>query len=185
MRAVTLGFVALLAGAVATSPADAQTPRDPPGIPYWNVLSGGPLVWIGELWPDVEYERRITANATIGVRATRLTVETETEVMGVTTKKETERYTSGRAFFRYYPSGAYTHFFITLGFGLTAVKEGDDDEYRALAAGFELGHGWMLGAERKIYLSLGGGLDRLFGLDVGHGLKFIPTLRIPNIGIAF
>jgi hypothetical protein len=66
-------------------------------------------------------------------------------------------YVNGDVFFRYYPSG---HPLDSWSFG---VKAGANDNF---------------------YLGLGFGLKRLFGTH-DDDLKFIPTLRIVNIGVAF
>jgi hypothetical protein len=51
----------------------------------------------------------------------------------------------------------------------------------------EIGYAWLLGPNRNVSLSLGFGLTRLFG-NRANGYdapKFMPDVRLANVGIAF
>lgn len=136
---------------------------------------------ITELWPGVEYERRVSVEATLGLRTDRLVLEqTEPE-------KEEDRFTSLRAFLRYYPTRAFTGFYFDMSSGVTHADDEEDgttEQYTAFGAGFSAGYGWLVGTRNNIAIGLGLGLDRLFGGTLGDRRKVIPSLRA-NIGLAF
>ena len=140
-------------------------------LPYKNVISANPFLILFE-WFNGEFERTITTSSTMGVRASVI-------------KFDDARYVSGRAFYRYYPSGALTKFYLGVSGGVSSVDADGEDGAAVGALGFELGYNWLLGARQKLYVSLGVGADRLFGLDVEGVAVAIPTLRVLNVGFAF
>ncbi len=137
-----------------------------------NVVSANPFLLIAE-WFNVEWEHRATATSTAGARVSRFEW-----------KDLRDTYYSARGFWRYYPDGAFDGFFFGLDAGVTGVSD-SGDRYTVMGAGFELGYGWLLGARRNFYVSLGTGADRLFGGDLGGHSAVIPTLRLLNVGIGF
>lgn len=143
------------------------------------MVSANPFLLIAA-WFNVEYERVVSETSTVGFRVSTVTIGTD----GGPTGDEDTKYYNGRVFWRYYPSGAYSGFFFGLDTGLTSLEE-NSDSHTVLAAGFELGYNWLLGARRKFYVSLGAGADRLFAGDLGDATAVIPTIRIINIGFAF
>jgi len=164
-RSLAIGMVlsVLLVPAAAAGQTEVSAPR--------NVVSANPFLLIAT-WFNAEYERQSGTTTSFGVRAS--TLELDDDV----------RYSSGRAFLRYYPNGALRQFFVGLDFGVTAVSDVGDD-FTALAAGFELGYNWLLGARQNLYVSLGMGMDRLFASDLGDASAAIPTVRLVNIGFTF
>jgi len=161
--------------------ASVQTePAAPAPAAFSKVLSVN-VGSIVELWPGVEFEHRISAEATLGARTDRLVVEqTEPE-------QEEDRFTNLRAFIRYYPTRAFTGFYFDVSSGVTDAddeEDGEIEEYTAYGAGFSAGYGWLAGKRRNIAIGLGLGLDRLFGGTLGNRRKVIPSIRL-NIGLAF
>ena len=52
----------------------------------------------------------------------------------------------------------------------------DEDPGPHLGLGFELGYAWLVGSERRLSISIGGGATRVFNGES------IPVLRLVNIG---
>src|SRR5690606_26577469 len=68
--------------------------------------------------------------------------------------------------------------------GLTSVE--DSGTYFGI--GFDLNRSWLLGRNENFYVGVGFGLKRLLGVpdeDDYDGPRFIPTLRLVNVGVAF
>ena len=83
------------------------------------------------------------------------------------------------AVFRFYPQGAaLTGLYIGPRFGIYNVEE-DDEAYSGAGVGFDLGHTWLLGANRNFQIGLGAGATKLFSGEV------VPTVKLVNIGWAF
>jgi hypothetical protein len=147
-------------------PAAAQD-----AFPHKNVISANPFLLIAE-WFNGEFERKVSTESSLGVRAS-------------TIKIDDARYVNARAFYRYYPSGALQKFYLGVDAGVTTVDDVNDESHSVGGAGFELGYNWLLGARRKLYLSLGVGADRLFGSGLEDLTVVIPTVRVLNVGFAF
>jgi hypothetical protein len=146
------------------------------GVVRNNVVSANPFLLIAE-WFNGEFEHKISAGGTLGVRGS--TIKLDDDVGDV-------RYLNARGFYRYYPRAAFEGFYFGLDGGITSLDEQDTNEtHMVFAGGFELGYNWLLGARKKLYLSLGAGADRLFGSDLEGVTLVIPTVRIVQIGIAF
>jgi hypothetical protein len=141
-------------------------------VPVRNVLSANPFLLISK-WFNAEWEHGLSPTSTAGVRVSRVDIG-DPDVT----------YFSGRAFWRYYPNGAFEKFFFGFDGGVTSLDDAGDTS-TVLGAGFELGYNWMLGARRNFYVSLGAGADRLFAGDLGDASAVIPTVRLVNIGIGF
>ncbi|MGH7551419.1 MAG: DUF3575 domain-containing protein, partial [Longimicrobiales bacterium] len=159
------------------SSAQEDSARGP--VPHRNVLSANPFLLIAT-WFNAEYERAVSNNASLGLRVSTINIGTDVDVDG----DDDADYYSGRAFWRYYPTRAYTGFYFGLDLGITSLEE-SGDSHTVMGAGFELGYNWLLGARRNFYISIGAGADRLFGGELGDASAVIPTLRVVNIGWAF
>lgn len=168
-------FLVLL---VAFTPqvAAAQEASDRVPADFRNVISANPLLLMFE-WFNAEYERWASPTSTFGFRGSLVTID------------DNDEYFSGRAFFRYYPNGAFRSFFIGVDGGVTGVSIDEsidsNESETVFGLGIELGVNWLLGASRKFYVSLGAGVDRLFGGDLDDVSAAIPTLRLINIGFGF
>lgn len=178
MRSGTLALLTLTVIS-ATAPAAARAQDDISRAAGRNVVSANPFLLIAT-WFNAEYERVVSATSTVGLRLSTVSIGVDTDIDG----DDDADYYSGRAFWRYYPSGAPAGFFFGLDAGVTGLDE-TGDSHTVLGAGFELGYNWLLGTRRNFYLSLGAGADRLFGGDIGDASAVIPTVRIVNIGFAF
>ena len=58
------------------------------------------------------------------------------------------------------------------------------DEETSFGFGFDTNWSWLLGQNDNFYVAAGVGLKRLFGTHEG-AMKFVPTIRIINVGLAF
>jgi hypothetical protein len=175
MRIGKLAILFSLLIAIGPVQAGAQT-EDLPALR--NVISANPFLLIAT-WFNAEYERVATSSSSIGIRLSTLSLDVDDSL----TDEEADYY-SGRAFWRYYPSGAPGKFFFGLSAGVTSLEE-TGEAHTVFGGGFELGYNWLLGRRRNFYVSLGAGADRLFGGDLGGASAVIPTVRIINIGFSF
>jgi len=142
-------------------------------IPHNQVISGNPFLLLGE-WFNVEYERKLAPEATVGVAGSSVSFD----------EGETN-YKSLNGFVRYYPSGALTGFHLG---GRLGVHRGttDDDEGHVYGLGVDIGYSWLLGSRRKFYVGLGIGATRFFGGDLDtDGRVILPSIRLVNVGFAF
>ena len=126
-------------------------------------------------WYNGEYERKATERATIGLSGSRLSWG-----------DGSGGFYSLNMAFRYYPNGnAFRGFYLGPRVGVFWVSQEEDDigtdEDRGphLGLGFELGYAWLVGSERHLSISIGGGATRVFNGGP------IPVLRLVNIGWAF
>jgi hypothetical protein len=142
---------------------------------YNQVISANPFGLILMPWYNGEYERKATERATIGLSGSRLSWG-----------DGSGGFYSVNAALRYYPNGnTFRGFYLGPRIGVFWVSQEEDDigrdENRGphLGFGFELGHAWLVGSERHLSISIGGGATRV--LDGAA----IPVLRLVNIGWAF
>lgn len=136
-----------------------------------QVVSSSPFLLMGK-YLNVEFERKASESATFGVSASSVGFDDAD-------------YRNVQAFYRYYPQGAsLTGFFIGGRGGVHRVSA-DGDAGHAFGLGFELGYGWLFGADRNFAVSIGAGATRLFGGDMDEASVFLPTLRLVNIGWSF
>jgi hypothetical protein len=159
---------AALAGA---SPAVAQQEATKVPVTHEQIISANPFGLMFEWW-NVEFERKINAVSTWGVNASYLG------------PGETDYFSVG-GLYRYYPQGAALNG-VFLG-GRAGIYRVSDHAAsgESFGLGFEVGYAWLLGARRNVGLSLGIGVTRLFGNDIGDGSVAVPTVRLLNLGIAF
>jgi hypothetical protein len=141
---------------------------------YNQVISANPFGWILVPWYNGEYERKVTERATIGLSASRLPWGDGNGV-----------YSLNMAL-RYYPNGnAFRGFYLGPRAGVFWVSQESRTPSRTtsvrtrIGLGFELGYAWLVGSERHLSVSIGGGATKFF-----DGAS-IPVLRLVNIGWAF
>jgi hypothetical protein len=155
---------------LSTLSAYAQEGTKTP-VGHHQTISANPFGLMAE-WFNAEYERKLTATATLGVS-------------GSTTAWGDVDLTNGNVFVRYYPQGAaLTGFFVG---GRTGVAHASvvDASATGVVGGFELGYSWLVGAKRHVGLSIGAGVDRLFFGDELDIDLIRPNIRLVNLGIAF
>ena len=93
-------------------------------------------------------------------------------------------YKNANGVLRYYPSAALHGFFLggrTGVYRLSAVSE----SATFYGGGFELGYTWPLGRRQNIAVSMGAGVNRLFGGELSGASLAVPSIRLVNVGIAF
>ncbi|MBT8396130.1 MAG: DUF3575 domain-containing protein [Gemmatimonadetes bacterium] len=175
MRVATtvLFFLACLTIGAFPGKAQAQEEGTRAPVPHNQVVSANPFLILFE-WFNGEYERKISPTTTLGVGASRLSLD-----------DGDESYTGLNGFLRYYPQGAALSGFSFGGrLGFHNVSE-DDEDGEAFALGVDLGYSWLLGSKRNFYIGLGIGATRLFGGDIDGGRVVIPSIRLINLGFAF
>jgi len=158
--------VVVLAAALP-DPAEAQAP----GVerpPYNQVISANPFgILLGFF--NAEFERVVTVSSAAGAS-------------GSSVSLDDVRYTNLDLFWRFYPSGVPLDgwSFGTMT-GITTVT----DEGTYVGFGFDVNRSWLLGAHDNFYVGTGIGLKRILGSPDEVDRKFIPTLRLVNVGFAF
>lgn len=176
-------YVSLLLAAClfAAAPGSALAADEGAATPptRLNVISTNPILDMF-LWWNVEYEHVVAPSQTLGAAGSYVTFDDGDET-----------YTSGSVFYRYYPAGAApAGFFFGGRFGMTSIsdeEEGITTDGSAFGIGIDIGYTWLIGAPRRMALSLGIGAIRYFGgdLDDLDVSTTIPTIRLVNVGIAF
>ena len=166
---------------ILTTTGFAQESTSGQSATYNQVISTNPFGLILIPWYNAEYERKATERATIGLSGSRLP------------------WGDGSGFYslnmalRYYPNGkAFRGFYLGPRVGVFWVSQEEDDIHSCrpncgtdenrgphLGLGFELGYAWLVGSERHLSISIGGGATRVFNGEP------IPVLRLVNIGWAF
>ena len=168
--------LAIFSGLSLLSVADARAQtREPDSMPAdrTQIISANPFGLMFE-WFNAEYERRISPSTTLGASVSWFSLDSG----------EMD-YANGNAIVRYYPSGrALTGFFLGGRGGLYRVAD-DFDSGVFFGAGFEIGYNWLLGAQRRVGISIGVGATRLFGGELSGASLTIPNVRLLNLGIAF
>jgi hypothetical protein len=140
-------------------------------VTHNQTISANPLGFMFK-WFNAEYERKLTESVTVGASASTFRL----------TDDDLQRF---NALVRYYPQeAALTGAFIGARAGIARVDYGVDNA-NAFGIGVEIGYSWLFGAKRNVGLSIGGGVDRLFGGDVDEFPSVWPNLRLVNVGIAF
>ena len=175
-RCFRLLAVAVALLLVLTTTGFAQESTGGQATTYRQVVSANPFGMILMPWYNGEYERKASKNVTIGLSGSRLP------------------WGDGGGFYslnmalRYYPNGkVFTGFYLGPRVGMfwssQEQEEGGIDPVEDLGShiglGFELGYAWLVGSERHLSISIGGGATRVI-----NGPP-IPVLRLINIGWAF
>jgi len=165
----------LLSGLIpGTAQAQEEGTRMP--VAYNQVISANPFILLAE-WFNVEYERKISPTATVGIAGSRISFD-----------DGNESYKSLNGIFRYYPQGAALSGFSMGGrLGFHQVSGGADggDEEHLYGLGVDIGYSWLLGSKRNFYIGMGIGATRLFGGDSPDERVVLPSVRLINVGIAF
>jgi hypothetical protein len=171
-RSVSVGLFAA-AAMVVPSVVSAQIAAPGTQLPVANkqVVSANPFLLMAEYF-NVEFERKHTETRTFGVSASGIGIDGA-------------KYRNFQAFYRYYPQGASLTGFYIGGRGGVHRVSADGESGTAFGLGFELGYGWLFGADRDFAVSVGAGATRLFGGDLHGASPLIPTLRLVNIGWSF
>ena len=127
---------------------------------------------------NAEFERAVSDSATAGAGGSFLS-------------RNGDDYVNADAFYRYYPSGKPLEgFAFGLKAGITRLDAActftcrDSGRRSFVGIGVDTNYSWLLGRNDNFYVGAGFGLKRLFGRQDGY-LKFIPTIRLINVGIAF
>ena len=146
---------------LVASPASAQEPKT-------QVLSANPFGLLLEFF-NAEYERAVSPAATLGLGGSFFDVDNDT-------------YVNFDAFWRYYPQGdALDGWAFGAKVGVTRVEEST-----YMGFGFDVNRSWLMGANDNFYVGVGFGLKRLVGTDdASFDTRFIPTIRLVNVGFAF
>jgi uncharacterized protein DUF3575 len=167
VRTLFLAVTITLAGGALAS---AQTTAPTLAGERTQVISANPFTSMFK-WFNAEYERKLTPNVTWGATGTFFSID------GID-------YKNAGGVLRYYPSDALHGFFLggrTGVYRLSAITE----SATFYGAGFELGYTWLLGRRENVAVSIGAGVNRLFGGELSGASLAIPSLRLVNIGYAF
>ncbi|CAN5603036.1 hypothetical protein BH23GEM10_BH23GEM10_12910 [soil metagenome] len=163
VRTVFAFAIAALAAPVAV---EAQQPTQQ----YQQAISANPFGLLLEFF-NAEYERVMTEASTAGVGGSFVSIDGD-------------NYVNADVFFRFYPQGIpLSGWAFGAKVGLTRVP----DHGTFFGAGFDVNRSWLLGKNDNFYVGTGFGLKRLFGTgdDAGFDVRFVPTIRIVNVGFAF
>jgi hypothetical protein len=140
-----------------------------------NVISANPFGLLLELF-NAEYERVVSETATAGFG-------------GSFFENDGDDYLNADVFYRIYPSGEPLDgwaFGAKVGITKVDTSLAGDEAGTYFGFGFDTNWSWLLGQNDNFYVGVGFGLKRLLGTsDASFDLKFIPTFRIVNVGIAF
>jgi hypothetical protein len=157
-------FVAISSSAFAQD--GTRTP-----VPHNQTISANPFGLMLK-WFNAEYERKLNNSITLGASGSNFGGG----------DVDLQRF---NGFFRYYPQGAaLTGVYLGGRGGIARVSDSVESAH-AFAAGFEIGYSWLFGSKRNVGLSIGAGVDRLFGGDLDSFDIVWPNVRLVNVGIAF
>lgn len=159
-----------LAFTVVALAAPVAVQAQQPTQQYQQALSANPFGLLLEFF-NAEYERVITEASTAGIG-------------GSIVSLEDDNYVNADVFFRFYPQGVPLDGWA---FGAKAGITRVPDHGTFFGAGFDVNRSWLLGTNENFYVGAGIGLKRLFGVadDAGFDVRFVPTIRIVNVGFAF
>jgi hypothetical protein len=159
-------FLALAFFGATPNSAAAQTAEFPART---QVISANPFGLLLELF-NAEYERVVGTSSTAGVG-------------GSSYFGTNDAYVNADIFWRFYPQGTPFHGWA---FGVKAGITNVGDEGTYFGAGFDVNRSWLLGQQENFYVGVGFGLKRMYiSSDESFDLKYIPTFRIINVGVAF
>lgn len=155
---------ALLPQAFVSSPVQGQTTT----AGYQHAISANPFGLLLEFF-NAEYERVASTSATVGFGGSFFDAADDT-------------YVNVDAFWRFYPQGRpLDGWAFGAKVGFTRV---DGATYPGF--GFDVNRSWLLGASENFYVGMGLGLKRLLRTgDADFDVRFVPTLRLINVGFAF
>ena len=152
-----------------------------------NVISANPFGIVFGLF-NLEYERVISRTSTIGLGgSTGDFSDIDDHACCEDLEDETQRYVNFDVFWRFYPGSNRTRTYkapVGWAFGVKAgITAANGETY--FGYGFDLNRSWVLGPNDDLYVGLGFGLKRLVGGSPDVSLRFIPTIRVANIGFIF
>lgn len=158
---------------LAPCAASAQEPGTKIPVAHQQIVSVNPLTTMFK-WFNAEYERKLKPTATWGVSGAYFPIGGDAD------------YKNANVFVRYYPQNAsLTGFYLGGRGGIYRVSVDHEGSGTFYGAGLEVGYSWLLGAHRNFGVSMGFGVNRLFGGHLEGASLTIPTVRLLNIGWAF
>ena len=172
-RSPSVVRVLVLTAIMCTASASALFAQDGTKVPvpHNQTISANPFGFMFK-WFNAEYERKLTNTMTLGASGSNFgTGDVDLQRLN--------------ALFRYYPQGAALTGVYLGGRGGVARVSDRDLSAHAFAAGVEIGYSWLFGSKRNVGLSIGAGVDRLFGGDLDDFDIVWPNIRLVNVGIAF
>jgi hypothetical protein len=172
-RSPSLVRVLVLTAVMFTASAPALFAQDGTKTPvsHNQTISANPFGLMLQ-WFNAEYERKLTNSITLGASGSNFGLG----------DADLQRF---NALFRYYPQGAaLTGVYLGARGGVARVSDGEESA-QAFATGVEIGYSWLFGSKRNVGLSIGAGVDRLFGGDLDDFDIVWPNVRLVNVGIAF
>jgi len=162
-----LVFVASLVIPVSLAAQSQETALPRPA--HQQVISANPFGLLLEFF-NAEYERVVTGSSTAGIGGSMISLDDD-------------NYINADLFWRYYPQGTPLEGWT---FGTKAGITNVPDSGTFFGAGFDANRSWLLGANDNFYVGTGFGLKRLFGANQEtFDVRFVPTIRLVNIGFAF
>jgi hypothetical protein len=159
----------LMVASALLLPVALATPLAAQGTGDQQVISANPFGLLLELF-NAEYERVATEASTLGIGGSFIDLEDE-------------NYVNLDVFWRYYPQGTpFDGWAFGAKLGITRVDNGTYPGF-----GFDVNRSWLMGANQNFYVGLGFGLKRLLGAgdQDGFDARFIPTIRLVNVGFTF
>lgn len=169
IRSLMFAAVITIGGSAAAS---AQTTAPEISGGPTQVVSANPFTLMFK-WFNAEYERKFTPNLTWGASGTFFPIGDF-------------RYKNANAMLRYYPRAAFSGFFLGGRLGVYDVSAKTVDASGTFyGGGFDLGYTWLLGRKENVAISMGLGVNRLFGGDLAGASLAVPSIRLVNVGIAF
>lgn len=185
VRCLTVfALIVVMAGMSLPVSAQETTSGD---VDNKNVITTNPFLLLFGWW-NVELERKLAPNSTIGIAASYTSFEDDDEDLD----GEASKYLSGYLFYRFYASGkAPGGFYFGGRFGVSSVEieyyeDASSEKGTAFGFGLDVGYTWLLGDKENFVVSVGVGATRLFGGDLEDDqAAFLPIIRLVNIGVAF
>jgi len=162
-------FVVTLLVATALTPTQGSSQVVEGDRTYEQVVSANPFGILLEFF-NAEYERVLTASTTVGI--------------GGSYWNRDDNYRNADVFWRFYlEENPLEGWAFGTKLGLTNVP----DEGTFFGIGFDLNRSWLMGPNDNFYIGAGFGLKRLLGTgdDEEMDLRYIPTIRVVNVGVAF
>lgn len=170
-RRIILSLCMAMAGVcMVVATAGAQ---DAP--PHKSVVSANPFGLLLEFF-NAEYERVVGESSTVGLGGSTFSADGDEFDPG------DARYVNADVFYRFYPSARPLDGWM---FGVKAGVTSVSDVGTYAGFGFDVNRSWLLGKRDNFYVGIGFGLKRLLGASDSVEFKFVPTLRLVNVGIAF
>jgi hypothetical protein len=167
MRRALLPLALFLFLGLAPLPALAQ--QGAAGSAPTQVISANPFGLLLEFF-NAEYEREFAEAMSFGFG-------------GSFIKQDGDSYLNADVFARFYPQGRV---FDGWAFGTKAGLTNVPDDGTYFGFGFDVNRSWLLGPSDNFYVGAGFGLKRLVGTgDADFSVRFVPTIRIINVGLSF